>query len=112
MARCVPKTRFSTAVEWAVEEREKGWGLGGMMANAVISDLGGRTPVRVRGLGVEVEDGGDGEGGRKNQTCRDCFELITPEFGPKVGVGGLRADVAVAETGVVAGILWLAILSG
>ena len=98
------------------------------MASAVVSDGQGMTPVTVRemevayGRGGGEEEEGSGVSGNassssssssaslETQTCRDCFELMTPPLAPETDL--LMTDVAVAGTAAAAGILWLAVLEG
>ena len=128
-AWCVGKGWFVKLAEFGAGEGGSGrlydmgktLDMGRMMANAVVSDWEGRTPVRVQRLeveswvakGVENADAAPSSSATlaslKNQTCRSCFELITPKFTPDVDL--ITADAAVAATGTAAGILWLAIMS-
>ena len=84
---------------------------------------GGGRPVRVGELGVgfgevngsvgeEVGSGevGSGEVGEGGRSCHGCFEVVSKEF--EGGVEWVGAEVAGAVGVGVAGVLWLAVLSG
>ena len=125
MAWCVAKdsfTRMAEAVDDGLrrtflKDRE-GLEMGGLMASAVVSDGQGMTPVKVPEIEVAFGEEGSGisanssssSASLKTQMCRDCFELITPDFAPETNL--LTTDVSVAGTAAAAGILWLAVLSG
>ena len=121
MAWCVGKDDFVQVQDGSRRAifggaAEMGWR--GWIASAVVSDVEGRTPIRVPEIDVAFGGGGSGvvanltseSAGVKTQTCRDCFELITGELVSKTDQ--FSTDVKVAGTVAAAGVLWLAILSG
>ena len=95
------------------EEEEEGLGLNrmkleGTMASLVVSKEDGATPLAMDALEVEYRVADSSSPGQ-SQTCKDCFELITPNFPPNTEF--LKTE-ATALTAAGAGILWLAVMSG
>ena len=121
MAWCVQKSGFTRLAETMDEvlwKSREGMEMGGMMANAVMSDPQGLTPIKVPEMELTFAVEGAGasansslsHGSSKTQTCKDCFELITSDLAPETSL--VTTDVKVAGTAAAVGILWLAVLSG
>ena len=121
MAWCVGKDDFVQVQDGSRRAifgggADMGWR--GWIASAVVSDMEGRTPIRVPEIDVAFGGGGSGvvanltseSAGVRTQTCKDCFELITGELESETD--HFSTDVKVAGTAAAAGVLWLAILSG
>ena len=70
------------------------------------------TPLEVDRFDVEAEvaDDGNGKDPGAGDRCRDCMELETQQF--KQGTESLKAEARMLTTGAIAGVLWLAIVSG
>ena len=135
VATCVRRGLFVELVSWSAGgggERSKvgeGVGEGGgvveageqggfgdaVQASMVMSRTDESTPVEVAGFevdAVETTAEADGKNGvvRKTSRCRDCLELETKRLGP--GVEALKVQTTLLTTGAVAGVLWLAVVSG
>lgn len=82
--------------------------LEGKRLSMVASKIDERTPLQVDTFGV-VSRGVSGKGGGIDK-CRDCMELETEQF--RKGTESLRAEARMLTTGAVAGVLWLALMSG
>ena len=111
VASCVSTQYFVRMIRNAGKptgERQPLLDLGGKQARMVASKADGTTPLEVDTFGVVAVDA-MGEAVQSNK-CRDCMELKTDKFEPKTD--GLKAQATLLTTGAVAGILWLAVLSG
>ena len=82
--------------------------LEGKRAQMVVSKLDGTTPLEVDRFDVKTFNAT----GNTVQTkeCHDCLQLKTDTFGPDTN--SLKAEATMLTTGAVAGILWLAVMSG
>ena len=115
MASCIGKRYFDEVkqhdrAEWKQSERLRS--LDGSMASAVLSRVDGQTPLSVDSLEVDsgvVTEVGKGKRVQSQQSCRDCFELTTPDL--KRDTDFLKTQ-ATLITGAAAGVLWLTVLSG
>ena len=74
---------------------------------AVVSDLEGAAPTELDTL--EIEAGKQGVEVEK-EVCRDCLDLGTGAL-PQ-GTDSLKVEARLLTTGAVAGVLWLAVMSG
>ena len=86
--------------------------LEGKRLSMVASKPDQSTPMEVDTFNVEadVADNGDTKDPGPGDSCRDCMELESQQF--KKGTKGLKAEARMLTTGAVAGVLWLAIMSG
>ena len=85
--------------------------LGGTSASVIMSDTNGTTPIEVDTFDVQAGTSGQAAPAEKQTTkCRDCIDLETDKFKPSTDF--LKTDVRLLHTGALAGILWLAIMSG
>ncbi len=78
----------------------------------VVSKPDLNTPLEVDKFNVEAEVIGndDIKDSGALDKCRDCMELETQQF--KKGTESLKAEARLLTTGVMAGVLWLAVMSG
>ena len=83
----------------------------GKRLSMVVSKDDMSTPLEMDTLNVEAEVMGSesGETGGIDK-CRDCIELETEQF--RKGTESLKAQARMLTTGAVAGVLWMALLSG
>ena len=70
------------------------------------------TPIEVDTFDVEAEVAGNGDTASPGTVdkCRDCMDLETQQF--KKGTESLKAGATMLSTGAIAGVLWLAVMSG
>ena len=95
------------------EKRRKlvdGFVLGGKQASVVVSKEDGVTPLGVGSM--EVDSVVDGDTTLVEKTCRDCFELRTKDLSSDTDRLNMEATLVTAGTGVAAGVMWVALLSG
>ena len=107
MASCVRSEYFIKYINWG-DNHEGGMALEGMAASLVASQLDGKTPFEVDSFEVDTETTADSSGQKKK--CRDCVELETDKF--EATTEGLKIQTTLLTTGAMAGVLWLAIMSG
>ena len=107
MASCV-STQFFVKYINSGNNGQQGFDLGGMSASMVVGQLDGTTPMEVDTFEIDAET----NTGRTMQkkTCRDCMELKSGQFGSETEA--LKVETTLLTTGAMAGVLWLAILSG
>ena len=85
--------------------------LEGKRLSMIVSKKDMSTPLEMDTLNVEVEGAGSGSGEAGGiDKCRDCMDLETEQF--RKGTDSLKAQARMLTTGAVAGVLWLALMSG
>ena len=103
------------------EKRQKiTGGFGGRMASLVVSKPDGVTPLVVGGLEADVVVGPPGSSdsgvkmaaGGQDKSCSGCFELRTKDLAPDTTELRAEARVVTGAAAAVAGIFYVALLSG
>ena len=107
MASCVRTEYFVNYISWG-DHRQQGLHLGGTQASVVVSQPDETTPMEVAAFRVDAET--TSMSSVQKNTCRDCLELETDQFRPRTE--GLKVQTTLLTTGAMAGVLWLAIISG
>lgn len=95
------------------EKRRKlvnGFVLEGKQASIVISNADETTPLGVRSMEVDTAVGESTT--LIEKTCRDCLELRTKNLAPDTNRLNVEATLIATGTGVAAGVIWVALLSG
>ena len=111
VASCISKRYFVRMIGNAGKtagERDSLSDLAGKQVRMMASKADGITPMEVDTFNFVAEDA-TGQVVQSNE-CQDCMELKTDTLGPKID--GLRMETRLLTAGTVAGVLWLAILSG
>ena len=107
MASCVSTDSFIKLIKWG-DNDERTLSLEGRKASMVASGLDESTPLEVDTFEVDTET--TASSNNQNSKCRDCVRLETDEF--EATTEGLKVQTTLLTTGAVAGVLWLAIMSG
>ena len=107
MASCVRTEYFIKYINWGKHEQEN-LALEGTSANIVASQLDLQTPMEVDTFKIDADISNHTSGTEKK--CRDCMKLRTERFGPDTE--GLKIETTLLSAGAMAGILWIALLSG
>ena len=79
----------------------------GKRATMMLSESDGKIPREVDMFVIKAEAVGSVE---QKKRCRDCIELQTDTLAPNIQL--LKTETRLLTTGAVAGILWLALMSG
>ena len=89
-----------------------GFGLAGMSVSAIMSDIKSTMPIEVDSLRLQAGISQQANQLMDEQTteCRDCFDLDTKKMHAQTN--SLSTGATLLTTGGMAGILWLAIMSG
>ena len=106
MASCVKKFYFIKYLNRG-DNGQRSFNLSGMYASMMVSNMDGTVPEEVDMF--DTEAGAESSGPVQSEKCRDCMALTTHPFA--VRTEDLKAEVRMLRTGMIAGILWLAILS-
>lgn len=124
LARCIDKKAFEllnvkddseddNSGHIGGEKRRKlvnGFVIGGNQASVVVSKEDGVTPLGVGSMEVSATASGDTS--LVEKACHDCFELRTKSLAPNTDRLSMEATLLTAGTGVAAGVMWVALLSG
>ena len=107
MASCVRTEYFIKYINWGKNEQGD-LALEGTSANLVASQLDLQTPMEVDTFKIDADISNHTSGTEKK--FRDCMKLRTDRFGPDTE--GLKIETTLLSAGAMAGILWIALLSG
>ena len=116
VAKCVSTQSFINLINWGNNNNndqepllQPGLDFEGMSISTVLSLKDGTTPTEVDSFQIEA-DSSAGAPRVQKKSCRDCTELTSDQLSSETG--GLKVKATLLTTGGMAGLLWLAILSG
>lgn len=114
IAKCVSTQSFVNLINWANNNNDQqllqpGLNFEGMSVSTVLSLQDETTPTEVDAFQIEAQSIAGAPHVQK-KSCRDCMELTSDQLGS--GTGGLKVKATLLTTGGMAGLLWLAVLSG
>ena len=82
----------------------------GHTARVTVTSLDGRAPVRMRKLDIAAARRGGPNRGTWQKACVGCFALEMDSLAPNTD--SLKVEASLMTVGAMAGILWVAVLSG
>ena len=111
VARCVKQEDFRILADDSGDSNVQ---LGNRMASVVLSREDASRPLGAGSMGAAYAESGQvltrEEMELQSQTCQDCFELNTPRLAEETDK--LKVEASLVTAGAVAGVVWLAVLSG